>query len=82
MGVKLLDEHGFGLRMVSYGVEQLNTACCLHTWTLATHRAVRDAILVPDTPGGLRADMAWRPVSNSATAEAMMQAICGLVAKE
>lgn len=80
VGVEFLNEHGFRLERA------LATELAVHrrggevqgvfvlTWTLATHSAVREAILVPETPGGFRVDMAWRPVSRSATAEAMIQA--------
>ncbi len=41
------------------------------TWTLFTQRAVSVAIRDPDTPGGFRFCMAFRPASNSATADDM-----------
>lgn len=38
----------------------------------ATQRDVRLVIREPDTPGGFKFSMAWRPASKSATAEAIM----------
>lgn len=37
----------------------------------ARQRAVRLVMRDPDTPGGFKLSMAWRPVSRSVTADAM-----------
>lgn len=42
------------------------------TSMLETQSAVKLVIREPDTPGGLRLSMAWRPVSKSVTAAAAM----------
>lgn len=42
------------------------------TWMLETQSEVRLVMRDPDTPGGFRLSIAWRPASKSATAEAMM----------
>ena len=48
---------------------------------LETQSAVKLVIREPDTPGGLRFSMAWRPASKSVTAAAAMTlvAICYVV---
>lgn len=42
------------------------------TSMLETQSAVKLVIREPDTPGGLRFSMAWRPASKSVTAAAAM----------
>jgi hypothetical protein len=41
------------------------------TWTLLTQSAVIFAMREPDTPGGFKPSMAWRPASNSVTGDDM-----------
>lgn len=79
---EFLNENGFGLqgghvssqngdaRYHEFGDGSVRMSSL--TWMLATQRDVRLVIRDPDTPGGFKLSMAWRPASKSATADAMV----------
>lgn len=46
-----------------------------HTWTLLTQRLVSVLIWVPETPGGLRTSMAFKPASSSATGDDILPCV-------
>ena len=82
MGINLLDEGRFGLRIkrrVSRLFVPRGQVCrvCSHTCTLALHSDVIEEILADDTPGGFNSSIEVRMPSSSATQDDMMTVIQG-----